>query len=517
MGRLRRYARRIGIVAVCAAGAFAYWWFGLRGMDYETPVELPQSSYGELFDLEGGFTIHVTAEREIRFEGDVVTLDELAARIREPIRAYREGLTDIQTETLPYSATQPILVCVDRRAPFMHAAWVFGILHDQWENNVLVAVRDGVARLAIPVPVWGSLECESRDDRLGEFGVRVELARADDGTLLMDAVNELDGERASPRPMEFAELEGLVRKQRRAIRDAHGSDAIVAFITGDARLPMQMFVRAFDTVRAAGMEYIRWGIWQPHAWVRRKRRLPVPRRPVAAYRGGLCLVQVESSLALPVVPGAEQDRGDDPHDRAEIDLAADGRTLYRGKDADLDELKRIIRRAVEAYEFKMRQEGETGYAPDGSPLLIALVRASKDAPWRAVGGVLDLLQRQRFHDVQFAVSPVADVRYDEAEAAALGVPWKDQLPPPADGFRDNKFPLRLVEDEPDLRLDVREAAGAVTFTVGEHATRDSRELAAWIPKGATVEVAADPAVPFEYVVIAVSRCEAAGYRFVAPE
>jgi biopolymer transport protein ExbD len=283
---------------------------------------------------------------------------------------------------------------------------------------------------------------------------------------------------------------------------------------------MQAFVRAFDVLRAAGIEYIEWGIWEAHPWIRHQPRLPIPKHRIAAYAApGISLNPYLPSLELPVAPGAKRDRNDDRHDRIWIQVGADGGITYRGKRVDLDELAGIVHRAVSAYEFKLRQTGESHPLPDNRPPLIALIRASKDAPWRTVGSVLGLLQERRFRDVQFAVSPVADLRYDRAEAAALGVPWKDRLPPP-EGFHESKLPLRLVEDEPAVRLDVRASEDVVTYAVGEYATRDSRALASRIPHGATVGIRADPEVPFKWVVAAVVQCEAAGataYRFAPPE
>ena len=137
-----------------------------------------------------------------------------------------------------------------------------------------------------------------------------------------------------------------------------------------------------------------------------------------------------ADLVLPLAYMAQPDKDDDPDDRVILNVDKTGQIQYRGKVVNLNELGAILHRAKEAYEFKMRQKGESGLEdlPGGGKAskLYGLLRADRDTPWQHVQWLMTIMSEQKLYKMQFATKKFRDANYRDEEGDILdGVTQED--------------------------------------------------------------------------------------------
>jgi biopolymer transport protein ExbD len=122
-----------------------------------------------------------------------------------------------------------------------------------------------------------------------------------------------------------------------------------------------------------------------------------------------------ADLVLPLAYMAQPDKDNDPDDRIILNVDKDGQIKYRGKVVNLNELGAILHRAKEAYEFKKRQQGESGLEdlPGGGKAskLYVLLRADRDTPWQHVQWLMTIMSEQKLYKMQFATKKFRDAKY----------------------------------------------------------------------------------------------------------
>ncbi|MHC4957033.1 MAG: hypothetical protein ACYTGN_01560 [Planctomycetota bacterium] len=385
---------------------------------YPCDVELPASSRGRWVDTSDWPRIEFSHRGEIRYEGAVVTLNELG-------------------QALPEAAAD-CLLCVDRRAPAAHLAWllheVTGLISDPRRVHFAVAGRSVVPANERP----------DGEPPHHSFYVNLDLIVGPGGEVgFYHGVKDVDA---------------MLREIARA-EDVVGA----IWLTPEASVPFADQIAAHDRARRAGIRYISWAELRTHDVVAALSPLPAIDPERHTLHMGLSQLDLQC-FPLPLAPRALPDRDDDPDDRLIINLDRHG-VLYRAVHRSLDELGTIVAQAKREYSLRQKMKGKSGMesAPRVSwTRLFALLRVDKDTPFRHVQLALLVLDEERLFKVQFAAEIEPEIRHSPEECSAVGVlptrrvpMWLGVLPgklPFHDPFLPEDAPTRVVVDGGVYRL-----------------------------------------------------------------
>ena len=440
--------RRI-VVALLVAVVAVTWWYAARSMDYETPVELPESSNAEYVSGDDWIDVHITKDGEVLFGNTPVTLDELEARMaKEP-------------------EERPILLCADARVPFIHFSWVCGSLPDR----VWLGVRSGSRRLAFDA---------NRGDFNAEPYYFVNLFPDDEtGQVVF-------------RP-------GLDMLQEAA---AAGEHVELAFMSIDIRVPHAALLACLDDLRGAGVAWQRWPQVRAHASVRELRRLPEPSRAQLVRVFGM------PTLELPVIPGSVEDTRDD--ERLTISMDDQGSTPFRGIPRSLDEFGTIVSEAKRVANLRARVYDKTCAPPHRDKLSVVL-RVSREAPWLHVKWLLGVLADEdvdrvqlasRYRQFPFDPGRELDGRFDLARPARATNPVRIRVE--AHGTAERAWGPHTVEMPAFVTYSVD---GRSTGDIDEF----SKWLKVLAKEHDLVHVDGDSRVPYRYVAAAAGHARTAGF------
>lgn len=437
---------------------------------YDTPVDLPESSYGRVVSTRGWLTIHLTRDGRVLCEGRAHSLRELYDLPIQVSGEREEPLT--------------LLMCIDRDAPYLQAAWLRSMV--RWAAyqvprrfEVYVGVVTGGRRAVLAAPIVS-----------GFWDQGFEISASSSEEIL---------------PIIHRRL-GVTTDEIRAARVALADEypyKPLGMLDVPSTTPFAEVVAAIDRFHEAGVEFVELSDETPHPWIRRQERLPRPR--VSRLVDGNAECPEAMDVGLPLAAAATP-RGDAY--RLIVDVTARGQVIYRGKWVNLNELGAILHRGKETHEFRLRAQGESSFDDEGYSTLPVLVRADGAAPWEPVRLVLAMMAEQKTRRLHIGAMAQADLSYTAEAAARFGVPRVDRLPRPVGVGEDELAVPMPIAPVDGLEL----AVDGDRYTAGAKATTDLRELDEWLQTAAprAARVRATPRTPWQDVVAAVSRLKEAG-------
>jgi biopolymer transport protein ExbD len=488
-----------------------------RGSPYETPVHLPIAWQGEAIDTTGWTQIDLTADGLLRYDGDFVTLGRLKERLQQ-LRESEKASDSLASRVGDIEVSKrPILLCVDRSAPYVHAAWIFDALWRRGYVRIWLGVRMGALQgaLAAPLvcPIYGA-DPSGFDPTFVLPELVVHVSATEDGRPEFELFPD--------RPLRNAML--LEARLAHHLTDSsHGATLGVLGARSDA--PFHAFVTALDRFHAACLRNVEWTWEQATPWIDAQPVLPRFDRRWWISMYGFSARDI-APIDLPVAGRSVPDRADDPDDRLILNLDSKGGIPFKRKERSLDEIGIVLDQAKRIYDLKMRSKGKQGHVEIEPGVrrsrLFVLIRADKNAPWQQVSWILKTIADNGLCKVQFATQREVDMRYSRAEAALLGADWRTRRPPPPYQL-EAKLPCFLPVGPADPKLVVIRirilpgAKGRPVYRLGSREIDDilevGRSLQAAGPQSRGV-LEADAEVPHKFVVAVLNLFRAAGIERV---
>ncbi len=483
-------------------------------------IDLPSAKKGVRLPTGTHVLLQLTKDGRIFFGDTPVSLDQLDARLDKAVadyaRAQRAAGRAAQEDGIRIGTyifqrrvklwTLPVVLRVDRAAPYLHVVWLNNTLIRHDLARVFIEIRpDHGGQMALPFSAETRFYQQEGFDAWAKSAgasayppeIRVELGAGARGS---SKRFRWDGH-------DSAGLATYVRSERRRLlfEKVPADIRPLGIIAANRTTPFAAVVAVMDAFAGVGVTDVLWGDEPAPKSVGAMDRLPLPEVSYRVLHADDSRLDV-APMTLPVGAHAET-----RHDSGYVILNLDrrGALLYRGTPRSLDEIATILSGAKQVYHLRQKAKGNSGYedVPGGGEqrtMLALHLRADRDAPWQRILWLLTVVGEERFHKLRFAATREPPERY--------------VLPPPpywVSGALSFQFPPSPGPTGQVVPVRVRALAGQVVYSTDGHPdTTSAARLGSWIRAhvGMVAEIDADPTVPYKHVVAMLDELKRLGIR-----